>query len=386
MLNFTYQNPTKILFGKGQIANIPDEIPAGAKVLLTYGGGSIHRNGVYEQMRKALAGHPVVEFGGIEPNPEYKTLMQAVEIGRKEKVDLLLAAGGGSVLDGTKFIGAAIPFDGDPWDILGTHAPVTSAVPMAAILTLPATGSESNSFAVISRAETGQKLAFSSPFGYPVFSVLDPEVTFSLPPRQVANGVVDAFVHTIEQYLTFPVGGHLQDRFAESILQTLVEVGPQTLVRPTDYDLRASFVWAATMALNGLIGQGVPQDWSTHMIGHELTALYGIDHARTLATVLPSMLRVQSAQKGDKLVQFAERVWGARVGSREQRIEAGIAATEKFFESLGVPTRLKAYGQVKADTASKVAHRLAGNGMSKLGERQDVTPATVEKVLELSLA
>jgi NADP-dependent alcohol dehydrogenase len=386
MLNFTYQNPTKILFGKGQIANIPAEIPADAKVLLTYGGGSIHRNGVYEQTRKALAGHEVVEFGGIEPNPEYKTLMQAVDLGRSEKVDLLLAAGGGSVLDGTKFIGAAIPFEGEPWDILTKHAPVTSAIPLAAILTLPATGSESNSFAVISRSETSQKLAFSSTFGYPVFSVLDPEVTFSLPPRQVANGVVDAFVHTIEQYLTFPVGAHLQDRFAESILQTLIEVGPQTLAKPADYELRASFVWAATMALNGLIGQGVPQDWSTHMIGHELTALYGIDHARTLASVLPHLLRVHSKHKAEKLLQYAARVWGVLEGSPERRIEAGIVATEKFFESLGVPTRLKAYGQVKADTPSTVAHRLRASGMTQLGERQEVTPESVEKILELSLA
>jgi NADP-dependent alcohol dehydrogenase len=386
MLNFTYQNPTRILFGRGQIANISAEIPAGAKVLLTYGGGSIHRNGVYEQIRKALTGHTVVEFGGIEPNPEYKALMKAVELGRREKVDLLLAAGGGSVIDGTKFIGAAIPFEGEPWDILSKHAPVTSAVPLGAILTLPATGSESNSFAVISRAETSQKLAFSSTFSYPVFAVLDPEVTYSLPPRQVANGVVDAFVHTIEQYLTFPAGAPLQDRFAESILQTLIEVGPQTLAKPTDYDLRANFVWAATMALNGLIGQGVPQDWSTHMIGHELTALYGIDHARTLASVLPHLLRQQSKNKAEKLLQYADRIWGVREGSPDERIEAGIVATEKFFESLGVPTRLKAYDQVKADTPSTVARRLTANGMTGLGERQAVTPESVKKILELSLA
>jgi len=271
MLNFTYQNPTKILFGKGQIANIGAEIPVGARVLLTYGGGSIHRNGVYEQTRQALAGRTVVEFGGIEPNPEYATLMRAVELGRAEKVDLLLAVGGGSVADGTKFIGAAIPFAGEPWDIVDQHAPVSAAVPLAVIQTLPATGSESNSFAVISRAGTGQKLAFSSPFGYPRFAVLDPETTFSLPPRQVANGIVDAFVHTLEQYLTYPVNAPLQDRFAESILQTLIEVGPRTLAAPTGYDLRAAFVWCATMALNGLIGVGVLQDWATHLIGHELT-------------------------------------------------------------------------------------------------------------------
>lgn len=385
MLNFTYQNPTKILFGKGQIANIAAELPAGAKVLLTFGGGSIRRNGAYDQIQKALAGHAVVEFEGIEPNPQYKTLMRAVELGRAEKVDFLLAAGGGSVIDGSKFIAAAIPFEGEPWDILSKHTPVASAVPLAAVLTLPATGSESNNFAVISRAETGQKLAFASPLVFPTFAVLDPEATFSLPPRQVANGVVDAFVHTIEQYLTFPVHAHLQDRFAESILQTLIEVGPQTLAKPTDCDLRASFVWAATMALNGLIGQGVPQDWSTHMIGHELTALYGIDHARTLACVLPHLLRVESKNKAEKLLQFAERVWSVREGSPEQKIEAGIVATEKFFESLGVPTHLKAYAQVKADTPSAIAHNLAANGMSRLGERQAVTPESVERILELSL-
>lgn len=386
MQNFNYRNPTRILFGKGQIANIPAEIPAGAKVMLTYGGGSIRRNGVYEQIRKALAGYPSVEFGGIEPNPEYKTLLQAVELGRREKVDFLLAAGGGSVVDGTKLIAAAIPFAGDAWDILAKQAPVKSTIPLGVVLTLPATGSESNPTAVVSRAETGQKLVFSTPLNFPVFAVLDPQTTFSLPPRQVANGIVDAFVHTTEQYLTFPAEARLQDRFAESILQTLIEVGPQTLAKPTDYDLRADFVWAATMALNGLIGQGVPQDWATHMIGHELTALYGIDHARTLAAVLPSMLRVQSRQKAGKLVQFAERVWGIREGTREQKIAGGIAATEKFFESLGVPVRLTAYEAVRPDTPSAIARQLVHNGLTQLGERHDVTPATVEKVLALSLA
>jgi len=293
--------------------------------------------------------------------------------------------GGGSVADGTKFIGAAIPFAGEPWDILEKHAPVSAAVPLGAILTLPATGSESNSFAVISRTEKGQKLAFSSPFGYPRFAVLDPQTTFSLPPRQVANGIVDAFVHTLEQYLTYPVNAPLQDRFAESILQTLIEVGPRTLAEPTDYDLRATFVWCATMALNGLIGVGVPQDWATHMIGHELTALYGIDHARTLAAVIPHLLRVQVEQKGDKLAQYAARVWGVGEGSRERRIEEGIQATERFFESLGVPTRLKTYGQVRPGTPATVARQLESHGMARLGERQDVTPERVERVLEMSL-
>jgi NADP-dependent alcohol dehydrogenase len=386
MLNFTFHNPTRIHFGKGQISAIAGEIPAGAKVLMTYGGGSIWQNGVYDQTMKALEGRTVIEFGGIEPNPEYETLMEAVELGRREQVDILVAVGGGSVLDGTKFIAAAIPFSGDAWDICRKGAPVEQAVPLGCILTLPATGSESNPFAVISRADTIEKLAFSSDRCFPKFAVLDPETTFSLPQRQVANGVVDAFVHTLEQYLTYPVDSPLQDRFAESILQTLIEVGPRTLAAPSDYDLRASFVWSATMALNGLIGAGVPQDWATHMIGHELTALYGIDHARTLAVVLPHLLRVRKEQKREKLLQFAARVWGVQSGSDDQRIEAGVCRMEQFFESLGLSTKLASYASVRSDTPELVASRLKDRGFTKLGERQDVTPAAVEQVLSLSMA
>lgn len=386
MENFAFWNPTKILFGKGQIAAISGEIPAGTKVMVTYGGGSIRANGVYDQVMAALKQRRVVEFGGIQPNPEYETLMQAVRLARAEKAEFLLAVGGGSVLDGTKFIAAAIPFEGEPWDIVQKHAEVKSAVPLGSVLTLPATGSEANPYAVISRAETGEKLAFSSPHVYPKFSVLDPETTFTLPPRQVANGIVDAYVHVMEQYLTYPAKAELNDRFAESILQTLIEVGPKTLARPTDYDARATFVWAATMALNGLIGCGVPQDWATHMIGHELTALYGIDHARTLAVVAPHLYRVMKRDKAAKLLQYGERVWGIREGSEEERIEAAIRRTEEFFESLGVPTRLARYEGVKPETPRLVAERLERRGMAKLGERGAVAPAVVEQILERSLA
>jgi NADP-dependent alcohol dehydrogenase len=386
MLNFEYWNPTKILFGKGQIASISREIPAGTKVLMTYGGGSIRANGVYDQVKAALAHCTVIEFGGIQPNPEYRTLMEAVKLARAEKAGFLLAVGGGSVLDGTKFIAAAIPFEGEPWDIVRKNAEVKSAVPLASVLTLPATGSEANPFAVISRSETGEKLAFSSPHVYPRFSVLDPETTFSLPPRQIANGIVDAFVHTLEQYLTFPARAELNDRFAEAILQTLVEIGPKTLANPQDYDARATFVWTATMALNGLIGCGVPQDWATHMIGHELTALYGIDHARTLAVVAPHLYRVLRRDKAAKLLQYGERVWGIREGAEEERIEAAIRRTEEFFESLGVPTLLARYEGVRPETPKEVASRLERRGMTKLGERGAVAPAVVEEILSRSLA
>lgn len=386
MFNFEYQNTTKILFGKGQIAAIAKEIAPGSKVMITYGGGSIKANGVYAQTLKALEACKVIEFGGIEPNPEYATLMKAVKLGREEKVDLLLAVGGGSVLDGTKFIAAAIPFEGEPWDIVEKGAAVERAVALASILTLPATGSESNSFAVISRREKGQKLAFSSVHSYPKFAVLDPETTFSLPAKQVANGIVDAYMHTLEQYLTFPAKAELNDRFAEGILQTLIEVGPKTLADPKDYDARATFVWSATLALNGLIGCGVPQDWATHMIGHELTALYGIDHARTLAVVAPHLYRVCADGKRAKLLQYGERVWGIREGSAEERIEAAIRKTEEFFESLGVPTRLAKYEGVKKDTPQLVASTLESRGMAKLGEQGEVTPAVVAEVLARSLA
>ncbi|MEN3112835.1 iron-containing alcohol dehydrogenase [Uliginosibacterium paludis] len=381
MQNFSYFNPTRILFGKGQIAAIAARIPAGSKVLITYGGGSIFRNGIHAQVVQALQGFEFLEFGGIEPNPRYETLMRAVELVRREQVDFILAVGGGSVADGSKFIAAAAKFDGEPWDILAKRATVNAALPLGVVLTLPATGSESNTFAVISRESTGEKLGFGSEHCYPVFAVLDPEATFSLPPRQVANGIVDAFVHTMEQYLTYPADAPLQDRFAEGILHTLIGQGPLALARPDDYTVRANIMWSATMALNGLIGCGVPQDWATHMIGHEITAEYGLDHAQTLAVVLPGVLRSQREMKREKLLQYAERIWGISAGSDAERIEAAIARTEAFFESLGVGTRLSAYEVAAAEAPVKISARLRAHGFLKLGEHGRVTPEVVESIL-----
>ncbi|PLK50111.1 iron-containing alcohol dehydrogenase [Uliginosibacterium sp. TH139] len=383
MQNFSYYNPTRILFGKGQIAAIAGLIPAGAKVLVTYGGGSIKKNGVYDQVKAALKAHAWLEFGGIEANPRYETLMKAVALVKSEGADFILAVGGGSVADGSKFIAAAARFEGaEPWDMLAKRAPVSSAVPLGVVLTLPATGSESNTFAVISRESSGDKLGFGSEHCYPQFAVLDPETTYSLPPRQVANGIVDAFVHTMEQYMTYPAEAPLQDRFAEGILHTLIEVGPQTLAHPQDYAARASQVWSATLALNGLIGCGVPQDWATHMIGHEITAEYGLDHAQTLAVVLPGVLRHQKEAKRAKLLQYAERIWGIREGSEDERIERAIAATEAFFESLGVHTHLGLYGVAGTDEApSRIPARLERHGFLKLGEHGAITPQAVTEIL-----
>ncbi|MEA5556726.1 iron-containing alcohol dehydrogenase [Nodularia spumigena] len=382
MENFVFYNPVKILFGKGQIANIAAEIPADAKILLIYGGGSIKSNGVYDQVKSALAGRNITEFGGIEPNPHLETLLKAVELVRKEGIDFLLAVGGGSVLDGTKFIAAAVPFVGDPWDILAKQAPVTAAIPFGTVLTLPATGSEMNTNSVVTKWETQEKLFFASPLVFPRFSVLDPETTFSLPPRQISNGIVDAYTHVMEQYLTYPVNAPLQDRMAESILKTLIEEGPKTLAKPEDYDARANVMWCATMALNGLICVGVPQDWATHMIGHELTALHGLDHAQTLAIVLPSNLEIRRDRKCQKLVQYAERVWGIVDGTEADRITEAIAQTRNFFESVGVRTHLSDYG-VGLDTIPVIIDRFEKRGFVALGEHQDVNPEIVEKILTL---
>ncbi|MDO8447852.1 MAG: iron-containing alcohol dehydrogenase [Rhodoferax sp.] len=386
MLNFDFYNPTQIVFGKDRIADIAKLVPAGAKVLILVGGASAEKTGTLAEVRLALGTRAHSTFGGIEPNPGFDTAMKAVQQVRDEGFDFLLAVGGGSVIDAAKFIAAAVPFEGDAWDILlkgGRN--IKTALPFGTVLTLPATGSEMNNGSVITRRDIGAKLPFRSRHLFPQFSVLDPTKTYTLPPQQLANGVVDAFVHTVEQYLTYPVNAPVQDRFAESLLQTLVDIGPRLLAATEpDYDDRASLMWAATLALNGLIGSGVPQDWATHMIGHELTALHNIDHARTLAIVLPAMLDERRVQKRDKLLQYGERVWGIRSGSDDERITAAIDHTRDFFERMGIPTRLSAYG-LAADAIDVVIRQLEAHGMTKLSERGDVTPAVSRRVLEAAL-
>lgn len=384
MLNFTYKNQTEILFGKGQVAAISQRIPTAARVLMLYGGGSIKNNGVYQQVQQALLHHQVFEFAGVEPNPSYETLMQAVALCRQQHIDFILAVGGGSVIDGAKFIAAALHFSGDPWDILVAKAKFTQVVPIGAVLTLPATGSESNGNSVVTKKATAQKRSFSSTLVQPQFAVLDPEFTYSLPERQISNGIVDAFVHVMEQYLTYPVQAEIQDRFAESTLQTLLDVGPKALKQPKDYQHRANLMWAASMALNGLIGAGVPQDWSTHMIGHELTALYGLDHAQTLAIVLPALMFVQRHQKHAKLVQLGRRVFAINDQNEELVIDQTIKAVQDFFETVGVKTRLSDY-QLDAQVVQNVVNNLERNGMTALGERQDIDLTKAAAILRLAL-
>lgn len=385
MLNFELHNPTHIVFGNKTIGRINELVAPQARVLVLYGGESARRNGVLKQVHEALGSRLVFEFGGIEPNPSFETLMGAVDMVRDKKLDFLLAVGGGSVIDGAKFVAAAACYDGDAWEIMESHgATVTRAVPFGAVLTLPATGSEMNRGAVITRKATQAKLVFSSQHVYPRFSILDPTVTYSLPSRQLANGVVDAFTHIMEQYLTYPVDARVQDRISEGLLQTLVEIAPQVLSQREDYDARANLMWVATLALNGLIAAGVPEDWSTHMMGHELTALHDIEHARTLAIVLPANMLVRREAKRAKLLQYAERVWNITDGSEAERIDAAIAATRSFFESLGVATRLREYG-VGAKHIDAVIAQLEAHGMTALGERQDVTLSISRRILEAGL-
>lgn len=385
MVNFTLHNPVKLVFGKGMIAELKKLIPSGTKVMMTYGGGSIKKNGVYDQVRQALAGYEIVEFAGIEPNPRYETCMKAAELAKQEKVGFLLAVGGGSVLDGTKFIAVAATYTaGDPWEIMEGRKPVTAALPLGSVLTLPATGSEMNTFAVISREATGEKQAFGSEHVYPKFSILDPETTYSLPMKQTENGIIDTWVHVMEQYMNDVECSALTSRMAESVLKTLLEYAPKVKANPEDYQVRAELMWCATVGLNGWLGIGAAaQDWATHMIGHELTALYGLDHGRTLAVILPAVHRFQLKRKQARLAQFGKRVFHIVEADAAVGAAQAIDRMEAFFQSIGVATRFSAYGIDAADAGRQVAERLSKRGL-KLGEYGDLAQAEVQAIIQLA--
>lgn len=386
MFNFTYYNPVRIVFGKDRLSELNALVPRDARVLVLYGGGSAKKLGVLEKVMSNLGERKIFEFGGIEPNPQYTTLIKALDLVKKEQIDFLLAVGGGSVMDGTKFVALAAAYQGDnPADILtkrDVQKQLKKALPLGTVVTIPATGSEMNSTFVISYNQG--KTAVATPLVYPKFSFLDPTLTFTLPAQQVANGVVDIFVHTTEQYLTYPVEGRFQDRTAEGILKTLLEIGRETIDEPTDYDARANMMWCATIAQNGLLSAGVPQDWTAHMIGHELTAMFGIDHGKTLAVLAPAVWAVLKEQKRAKLLQFAERVWDITEGDEEARIDAAINKTRAFFESLGMKTRLTDLG-VGAGSIDALIDALDKHGMKKLSETKSVTLDVSRKILEVAL-
>tara|TARA_R110001592_G_scaffold55740_3_gene170383 strand:+ start:2032 stop:3192 length:1161 start_codon:yes stop_codon:yes gene_type:complete len=385
MNNFEFKNPTKIIFGKDQIQKIATELPKDAKILLLYGGGSIKKNGIYEQVTQALSGFEFEEFGGIPANPEYSILLDALDVIKTKKITFLLAVGGGSVIDGVKFLSSAALYEGDePWEILSKRIPTVKGMPFGTVLTLPATGSEMNSGAVITRADTKEKLTMGGPGLFPVFSVLDPSVVASIPERQIANGLADAFTHVLEQYMTYPINALLQDRFAESIMQTLIEVAPTILKNPSDYKAASDFMWSCTMALNGMIQKGVPTDWAIHMMGHELTALYGIDHARTLAIIAESHYTYNFEAKMKKLAQYAERVWNVTEGNVEAKALAGIRKTTEFYQSIGIDTKLSDYIDNYEGTAEEIARRFEERGMTGLGEHKSLTPADAENIVKMA--
>ncbi len=386
MLNFEFKNPTKIIFGKGEIAKISKEIPKTEKILVLYGGGSIKTNGVYDQVKAALDGYNWEEFSGIPANPEYEVLIEALKVIKEKGITYMLAVGGGSVIDGVKFLSAAAKYKGEPWDILanGIRTEEGEGLPFASVLTMPATGSEMNSGSVVSRRATKQKLAMGGPGLFPQFSILDPEVIRSIPKKQIANGIADAYTHVLEQYMTVKTSATLQDRFAESILQTLQEVAPTMLKEEFNYDAAANFMWSCTMALNGLIQKGVTSDWAVHMMGHELTAQFGIDHARTLAVIAPSHYRFNFEAKKEKLAQYAERVWNITEGSLEEKANQGINKMEEFFHTLGIQTRLSDYTSEYKGTAEKIEKAFLDRKWLGLGERGIVKPEDARKIVEMA--
>lgn len=384
MMNFEYWNPTRVVFGSEQLNRLPELLDENKaqNILVAYGGGSVKQFGLFDEIMKVLQGYKVFEFGGIEPNPQYTTLMKAVELGRKEKIDFILAVGGGSVIDGVKFISGAIPYKGEPWDVLSRveGAVFESAVPFGTVLTIPATGSEVNSGAVVSRKELNEKRTMGGPQFFPKFSFCDPKVVSTLPKRQLANGIIDAFVHTLEQYLTTEYGNLLQEREAEAILATLIDV-KDVVDRPDDYRLAYNFMLSASHALNGNLRCGVVTDWATHMIGHELTALYNIDHARTLAIIAPRLYEVQFELKLNKLAQYGQRIFGLE-GEKEEIAKKAIQKTEEFFQSLGVNTKLSEYNVDTAILLDHVRDKFQERGWTELGMNGTIQWPQVEQILK----
>ena len=384
MRKFVFYNPTKILFGKEKISLLTKEITADKKIMLVYDGSMIGKNSAYRQIKKILNKNQLIEFSAVRSNPTVEILSPAIAYAREEKPDFLLAMGGGSVIDSTKFIAAAVLYDGDSWDILAKQPDITAALPFGAILTLPAAGSEMNKFAVISNVAKKLKLEFNSPFIFPKFAILDPELSFSVPKKYLAHGIADAFSHVIEQYITYPCKAHLQDGIAETILKTLISEGPKTLVNKKNYFARANVMWSAALAANELLSSGAPEDWTAHCIGLELSALYGLDHAQAIAIVLPAVLKVMRKQKAEKLLQYAEKVWEITKGSKDYKIDQAICKTQEFFESLGIKTRLSNYN-ISFACIELISKRMLGRGVFPLGERQNIFHATVKEILQLAL-
>lgn len=347
MNSFTFHNPTKILFGEGMVDQLGEQIAAlGSKtVLLVYGGGSIKKTGLYDRVLKQLKqiGVRAVELPGVEPNPRVSTVRRGIELCRSEQVDLVLAVGGGSVIDAAKAVAVGVPYEGDVWDFLIRKAKIEAALPLATVLTLSATGSEMNGGAVITDWEQKLKKSFSSPYSYPKFSILDPTLTYTVPVNQTVNGIVDTMSHVMEQYFSQTTNTPLQERLCESILQTVIENGEKALKDPSHPEARANLMLCSTYALNGgMISVGMQGDWATHGMEHEVSAIYDIAHAEGLAILFPNWMKYVYRERIERFVQFAVRVWGIDPeGKSDEEIAlAGIQATRDYFTRIGAPARL----------------------------------------------
>lgn len=386
--NFRFYNPTRVYFGEGQLKAIEREIPQESKVLILYGGGSVKKFGVFEQIIEVLGSRQWDEFGGVEANPTFETLIKAVAKVKEGNFDYLLAVGGGSVIDGTKFVAAAAKFEGDPIDIFGKGVgkglKVKAALPFGTVLTMPATASEMNKNSVVTFVEKQAKISFASDKVYPTFSIIDPTYSYTLPQGQLANGIGDAFVHVMENYLTYPVNAKVQDRWSEALLLTLIEEADQYVNGEADYENRANVIWAITNALNGFTDQGVPADWSSHALGHEITVLNGTDHARTLSPILLATMKVRRKEKGDKIIQYGQRVWGIEAGTHDERIDATIKKTADFFQSIGLPTTL-AEIDVKESDIDFLVEQLTKHGKVNMSERGDQTEEVNRSIYQAAL-
>ena len=389
MNNFTFYNPTKIFFGKDQIRKLNHEIPKDAKVLLLYGGGSIKQYGVFDRVVEALGDRQWGEFGGIEANPVFETLMEAVAQIKKDGYDYLLALGGGSVIDGTKFIAAAVPFDGDPIDIfamgIGKGLPVKSSMPFGTVLTLPATGSEMNSDSVISFKEKGAKVSFDSVHSFPQFSVLEPETTYTLPVRQRRNGIADGYIHVLENYLTHDLGGDIPDYFSEGILKTFIKHADAYINEDSkDYEVASNVMWACTMALNGVASKGNVGDWSTHSLGHEITAFNHTDHAKTLTPIILATMDVRRDEKHAKILRYARNIWHIEDKDEEKVIDKAIERTAAFFESIGMPTKLRQVG-IQEEDINSLVNQLEAHKENTIGENASQNLDTSRKIYQRAL-
>ncbi|MEH7273449.1 iron-containing alcohol dehydrogenase [Neobacillus vireti] len=348
MQNFTFWNPTKLIFGKDQLDQLKNEIPRyGKKVLVVYGGGSIKRSGLYDKVIHLLneIGAKVYELPGVEPNPRITTARKGVEICKNEGIDLLLAVGGGSVIDCTKLIAAGAKYDGDAWDLVIKKAGVKDALPFGTVLTLAATGSEMNSGSVITNWETNEKYGWGSPFTFPKFSILDPVHTFSVPRDQTIYGIVDMMSHVLEHYFHLDENTLFQDRMCESLLITVMETAPKLLENLESYEHRATILYSGTMALNGILNMGYRGDWATHNLEHAVSAVYDIPHGGGLAILFPHWMKHNLKVKPERFKQLAVRVFGVdpEGKSAEEAGLEGIAKLREYWNRIGAPSRLADY-------------------------------------------